>query len=89
MAHVKIYTTSICPYCQMAKQLLARKGVSYEEIDVLGKPGLRTEMREKSGRNTVPQIWIGERHVGGCDDLYELDRVGQLDTLLAARGTSR
>lgn len=83
MAHVKIYTTSICPYCEMAKQLLGRKGAAFEEIDVLGKPALRSEMREKSGRNTVPQIWIGERHVGGCDDLYELDRRGQLDALLA------
>lgn len=83
MAHVTIYTTSICPYCEMAKQLLARKGAGYDEIDVLGKPALREQMHAKSGRTTVPQIWIGDRHVGGCDDLYELDRAGQLDALLA------
>jgi glutaredoxin 3 len=85
MAKVTIYTTSICPYCQMAKQLLSRKGVAFEEIDVAGKPALRAELQVKSGgRNTVPQIWIGERHVGGCDDLYELDRAGELDALLTA-----
>ena len=84
MAHVRMYTTSICPYCEMAKQLLTRKGVAFEEIDVLGKPALRDEMRERSGRSTVPQIWIGATHVGGCDDLYELDRRGQLDPMLAA-----
>ena len=83
MASVTIYTTPICPYCQMAKQLLARKGVAFSEIDVMRKPELRREMEVKSGRYTVPQIWIGERHVGGCDDLYELDRVGELDPLLA------
>jgi glutaredoxin 3 len=85
MAKVMIYTTPICPYCQMAKQLLARKGVSFEEIDVMGKPALRAQMQAKAGgRNTVPQIWIGERHVGGCDDLYALDAKGALDPLLAS-----
>jgi GrxC family glutaredoxin len=85
MPKVTIYTTPICPYCQMAKQLLARKGVAYDEINVMGHPGLREEMRNKSGgRTTVPQIWIGTTHVGGCDDLYELDRLGRLDDLLAA-----
>lgn len=85
MAKVTIYTTPICPYCQMAKQLLARKGVAYEEIDVMRSPALRAQMRQKAGgRNTVPQIWIGERHVGGCDDLLDLDAAGQLDELLAA-----
>lgn len=83
MAQVTIYTTPICPYCQMAKQLLARKGVAFEEIDVMRQPALRAEMEAKSGRSTVPQIWIGERHVGGCDDLYELDARGGLDPLLA------
>ena len=84
MAHVTIYMTSICPYCRMAKDLLSRKGTDYDEIDVLGQPGRRAEMRQKAGgRNTVPQIWIGDRHVGGCDDLYELDARGQLDALLA------
>ena len=85
MAKVTIYTTSICPYCQMAKRLLDKKGVAYDEIDVLSKPALRAEMREKAGgRNTVPQIWVGDRHIGGCDDLYELDSTGGLDPLLAA-----
>lgn len=83
MAKVTIYTTPICPYCQMAKQLLARKGASFEEIDVMGKPALRAEMQTKSGRTTVPQIWIGAQHVGGCDDLYELDAQGRLDAMLA------
>lgn len=81
---VTIYTTPICPYCQMAKQLLQRKGASFDEIDVMGKPQLRAEMQAKSGRNTVPQIWIGDRHVGGCDDLYALEAEGGLDPLLAA-----
>lgn len=83
MAQVTIYTTPICPYCQMAKQLLARKGAAFEEIDVMRQPALRAEMEAKSGRRTVPQIWIGERHVGGCDDLYELEAKGGLDPLLA------
>lgn len=85
MPRVKIYTTMICPYCQMAKALLQRKGVAFEEIDVGGKPALREEMRKLAhGRTTVPQIWIGDRHVGGCDDLYALDAEGGLDPLLAA-----
>jgi glutaredoxin 3 len=85
MQKVSIYTTSLCPYCHMAKQLLRSKGVTYDEVDVGGAGNLRAEMQAKSGgRNTVPQIWIGERHVGGCDDLYALDRAGQLDALLAA-----
>ncbi|MCB1514235.1 MAG: glutaredoxin 3 [Hyphomicrobiaceae bacterium] len=84
MAKVTIYTTMFCPYCHMAKDLLKQKGVVYQEIDVNTKPGLRAEMREKAGgRNTVPQIWIGDRHVGGCDDLYALDRAGKLDPMLA------
>lgn len=85
MSNVYIYTAFLCPYCHMAKELLHAKGIAYQEVDVTGAAGLRAEMRTKSGgRNTVPQIWIGERHVGGCDDLYALDRTGQLDTLLAA-----
>ena len=69
----------------MAKQLLKRKGVAFEEIDVTGRPDVRAEMAEKAGgRSTVPQIWIGEHHVGGCDDLYELDRKGELDKLLSS-----
>jgi glutaredoxin 3 len=85
MAQVTIYTTSICPYCHRAKQLLARKGVAYEEIDVGRDPDLREEMTERAnGRRTVPQIFIGDTHVGGCDDLYALDRAGGLDPLLAS-----
>ncbi len=84
MPAVKIYTTMFCPYCQSAKQLLARKNVDFEEIDVTYDPALRTEMTKSAGRRTVPQIWIGSVHVGGCDDLYALDRQGKLDALLAA-----
>ena len=83
MAEVTIYTTPTCPYCQMAKQLLARKGVSYEEINVAGKPEARAEMESRAGRYTVPQIWIGDTHVGGCDELYALDGQGSLDAMLA------
>ena len=83
MPKVTIYTTQICPYCSMAKRLLAEKGVAFDEIDVGGKPALREEMEEKSGRHTVPQIWIGEIHVGGCDDLHDLEQTGRLDPLLA------
>ena len=85
MPKVVIYTASLCPYCHMAKQLLQDKQVAFEEIDVTEKTTLRAEMRSKAGGvNTVPQIWIGERHVGGCTDLYALDRSGQLDPLLQA-----
>ena len=85
MRKVVIYTASLCPYCTMAKELLRSKGIGYHEIDVTGAGELRAEMRAKSGgRTTVPQIWIGERHVGGCDDLYALDRDGGLDPLLVA-----
>lgn len=84
MPKVTIYTTQICPYCQMAKRLLAKKGVAFDEIDVGQNPALRAEMEDKSGRHTVPQIWIGTTHVGGCDDLYALDGAGRLDPLLAS-----
>ncbi|MGE0698549.1 MAG: glutaredoxin 3 [Hyphomicrobiaceae bacterium] len=85
MPKVTIYTSSYCPYCISAKRLLDRKGVLYEEISVDGRSGVRAEMTAKAGgRYTVPQIWIGERHVGGCDDLYALDDAGRLDPLLAA-----
>lgn len=85
MTKVTIYTASLCPYCHMAKELLKAKGVLYEEIDVTGQERLRSEMISKSGgRRTVPQIWIGETHVGGCDDLHCLDRSGRLDQLLTS-----
>jgi glutaredoxin 3 len=80
-----MYVTAACPYCQSAERLLADKGVrELEKIRVDLEPARRDEMMRKSGRRTVPQIWIGERHVGGCDDLHDLEREGQLDALLAA-----
>lgn len=85
MPKVTIYTTPFCPYCLMAKRLLKLKGADFEEINVFGKLELREEMRVKAGgRYTVPQIWIGETHVGGYDELYALDGEGRLDPLLAA-----
>lgn len=85
MKRVLIYTASLCPYCHLAKELLRTKGAVYEEIDVTGKSALRAEMAAKAGgRSTVPQIFIGETHVGGCDDLYCLDRSGGLDGLLSS-----
>ena len=77
-----MYATAACPFCQSAERLLLAKGVTIEKIRVDLHPARRAEMTQKSGRHTVPQIWIGERHVGGCDDLYALDRQGELDTLL-------
>jgi len=84
MPRVLMYTTAACPFCQSAERLLVEKGVAIEKIRVDLRPELRAEMQQKSGRRTVPQIWIGERHVGGCDDLYALDRKGELDPLLKA-----
>jgi glutaredoxin 3 len=85
MPKVTMYTTPICPYCVRAKMLLKKKGVTVEEVDVFMNSEARAEMEAKSGgRYTVPQIFIGERHVGGCDDLYALERAGELDALLAA-----
>lgn len=82
MSEIKIYTTPICPYCYRAKALLKQKGASYDEIDVFMDSKARREMEEKTGRRTVPQIFIGEQHIGGCDDLMELDSEGKLDPLL-------
>lgn len=83
MPKIKIYTTPICPYCVRAKSLLKKKGAAFEEVDVFMDADAREEMEAKSnGRRTVPQIFIGDRHVGGCDDLYALDNVGELDALL-------
>jgi glutaredoxin 3 len=85
MPQVTIYTTGWCPYCQAAKTLLTKKGVAFEEIDVDGKRELRQEMTAKAGgRTSVPQIFIGGRHVGGSDDLHALDARGELDPLLKA-----
>jgi len=79
-----MYATAACPFCQSAERLLVGKGVQIEKIRVDLEPERRAEMTQKSGRHTVPQIWIGSRHIGGCDDLYALDRNGQLDPLLKA-----
>jgi glutaredoxin 3 len=84
MKPVTIYTTPTCGYCAAAKRLLASKGAAFEEIDVARDPARRSEMtRRASGRRTVPQIFIGETHVGGCDDLYALEHAGGLDPALA------
>jgi glutaredoxin 3 len=83
-AKVLMYCTAACPFCQAAERLLVEKGVAIDKVRVDLDPARRGEMMQKSGRRTVPQIWIGERHVGGCDDLYELDRRGGLDPLLKA-----
>ncbi|CAM2915405.1 glutaredoxin Grx [Legionella steigerwaltii] len=82
MAEVIIYSTAYCPYCIRAKELLQQKHVSFTEIRVDIQPELRDEMITKSGRRTVPQIFINGQHVGGCDDLYALDAQGELDKLL-------
>jgi glutaredoxin 3 len=82
MKDVTIYTTKWCPFCIRAKMLLDNKGVNYKEFAVDGKPELRQEMMNKSGQRTVPQIWIGKQHVGGCDDLFALERSGKLTALL-------
>ena len=79
---VVIYSTGWCPYCTRARQLLKNKGVEFEEIDVDARPEARTQMTARSGRSSVPQIFIGATHVGGCDDLHELEASGRLDTLL-------
>ena len=81
---VTMYTTGYCPYCTMAERLLERKGVPVEKIRVDLEPQRRTEMMERTQRRTVPQIYIGEHHVGGFEELYALDREGRLDSLLAA-----
>ncbi len=83
MAQVVIYTTRICPYCVRAKQLLQRKGVAYEEVDVSNDYATRMQLVERTKQRTVPQIFINDQHIGGCDDLYALERQGALDPLLA------
>ena len=85
MSKVTMYSTGVCPYCQMAERLLRSKGVAtIDKVRVDLEPERRVEMMEKTGRRTVPQIYIGETHVGGYDDLAALDRAGKLDELLAA-----
>jgi glutaredoxin 3 len=89
MPPVEIYTTRYCPYCHAAKALLTRKGVAFMEIDLGSERERRAEMVERAnGRTTVPQIFIGAIHVGGCDDLHALDDEGRLDVLLSGEGQS-
>jgi glutaredoxin 3 len=83
MPKITIYTTAACPYCLRAKELLRRKLLDFSEIPVDGDPLARRRMAERAGGSaTVPQIFFGDRHIGGCDDLYELERLGELDALL-------
>ena len=81
---VVMYTTRFCPYCVRARQLFESKGIKFRDIAIDRDPVMRTEMVEKSSRHTVPQIWIGDEHIGGCDELYALEREQKLDTLLAS-----
>ncbi len=82
MTEILIYTGNFCPYCTMAKRLLEKKGLHYTEINVDASPELRQEMMTKTKRRTVPQIYIGHYHVGGCDELYALEKRNELDALL-------
>ncbi|HKL45224.1 MAG TPA: glutaredoxin 3 [Roseovarius sp.] len=85
MQPVEIYTSPLCEFCHAAKRLLNQKGVSYSEVDVLANAARKPEMIQRAGgKRTVPQIFIGSTHVGGCDELYALERAGKLDALLAA-----
>jgi glutaredoxin 3 len=83
MPQIEIYTSPLCGFCHAAKRLLNQKGAAFSEINVLAQPRRKAEMMDRAGgRHTVPQIFIGETHVGGCDELYALDRAGKLDALL-------
>lgn len=85
MKPVEIYTSPLCGFCHAAKRLLTSKGITFAEVDVLANPDRKPEMIQRAGGSrTVPQIFIGEIHVGGCDELHALERAGKLDTLLAA-----
>lgn len=85
MQTVEIYTSPLCGYCHAAKRLLTQKGVAYTEFDLSKEPSRRAEMMGRAGgRHTVPQIFVGGTHVGGCDDLFALERSGKLDPMLAA-----
>ncbi|MGK0499020.1 MAG: glutaredoxin 3 [Oceanicoccus sp.] len=86
MQEIYLYSTRFCPFCARAKQILEGKGLKYRDIPVDAKPALREEMMRLSGRHTVPQIWVGKTHVGGCDELMVLERSGKLDALLASEG---
>jgi glutaredoxin 3 len=82
MPNIVVYAADYCPYCHRARALLDRKGTSYTVLDVNREPRLWDEIARRTGRDTVPQIFIGDRHVGGCDDLYALERCGELEPLL-------
>lgn len=84
MAHVTIYTRPFCGYCARALKVLGDKGADFTEIEAGMDPALRQEMMDKSGRTTFPQIFVGDSHIGGCDDMLALDRAGKLDALLAS-----
>ena len=85
MAKVEVYSSAFCPFCVRAKKLLTKKGVNFEEIDVMRDPGRRKEMEKRAhGGRTVPQIFIDNEHVGGCDELMALERKGALDVMLGA-----
>lgn len=85
MAQIEIYTKPTCGFCHMAKRLLNSKGLSFSEVNISAQPDRRPEMiRRAGGRSTVPQIFIGSEHIGGCDDLFALERAGKLDAMLAA-----
>ena len=85
MKPVEIYTSPMCGFCHAAKRLLTQKGVTFSEVDVWAQPDRKPEMIQRAnGGRTVPQIFVGDMHVGGCDDLYALERAGKLDALLAA-----
>lgn len=87
---VEVYSTPWCPFCVRARALLDRKGLAYTDIDVSRDPASKREMMERSGRHTVPQIWVNGRHVGGCDELMALERSGRLDEMVASeRGDER
>ncbi len=88
MTHVTIYTKDYCPYCKRAKALLDRKGIAYHEIDVTYDESLQVEMQERSQRRTVPQIFVGEQHIGGSDDLIALDRSGEFDRLFESQAAA-
>lgn len=85
MTNVEIYTSPLCGFCHAAKRLLSQKGIEFSEVDVWANPDRKPEMIQRAnGGRTVPQIFVGDVHIGGCDDLYELERSGGLDKLLAA-----
>lgn len=86
--HVIVYVTNYCPYCHRATALLRKKAVAFRTIDVTTDPDAREWLFEKTGQSTVPQIFIGKRSIGGCDDMYALDRQGKLDALLFPPGSS-